>query len=333
VVRVRPRSLARGLLTLLLAGSLAAGCTAAPAPPLVSPAPPPTAASGPASAGPTPRPSSASTSPSRATPSPTPVPTPSPTSSPHPAPPSRPVVLIDPGHSGRSIRSTDRATGLHDIDYPNHPEIDEVFAISDCVGQALRRDGYRVVLTKKHAEDSVGLAARARMAATVHADLALSVHDDHSQTAAFEATYSQRGVTHGGRYHAMYRGSGSNRTVFDLPAVAKSSERAAAAIARARTSVQGRPVGVRENVYTGRPPLEPGNLALVQLLSTVPWVYNEMGALTGGSPSRTMSLADQRGYAKGLVLGVEAALPLSTGRVAQPSRGAGKVSGCLQRRR
>lgn len=324
-----PRAV-RTLLAYALVSSVLTGCSGQAALPLVSPAPPTSASATPTrtptmtpSAEPTP------TSPTTATPSATPTPIPS---SP-PAPPPKPVILIDPGHSGRSISSTDRATGLRDIDYPNYPEIDEVFAISTCAAQALRSDGYRVVLTKEHARDSVGLAARARMGAAEHAVLAISVHDDHSQTSGFEATYSQRGVKHDGRYHAMYRGSGASRTVFDRPAVARRSEQAAAAIAKARSQAQGRPVSVRENIYTGRAPLEPGNLALVQLLSSVPWVYNEMGALTGGVTSRAMTMADQRGYAEGLVLGVEAAVPLSTGRVAQPSRGVGRVANCLESRR
>lgn len=330
---MRSRTGVRTLLTLMLAGSVVAGCSARPDPVAPLLPLPSTVASASVTPSPTPQPTaSPSASPSSASPRPTAIPTPRPTPTPTPRPAAVPVILIDPGHSGHSISSTDRSTGLHDIDYPNYPEIDEMFAISSCVGQALRRDGYRVVLTKKRARDSVGLAARARMAAKVHADLAISVHDDHSQSAGFEATYSQRGVKHNGSYHAMYRGSGRSRTVFGLAAVARRSELAATAIAKARSKAQGRPVSVRENIYTGRAPLEPGNLALVQLLSTVPWVYNELGALTGGSPGRTMSQSDQRGYAVGLVLGVEAAVSLPGGRVGQPSRGARQVSACLAKR-
>ena len=94
-----------------------------------------------------------------------------------------------------------------------------------------------------------------------------------------------------------------------------------------RARAQGRPVSVRENVYTGRPPLEPGNLALVQLLTQVPWVYNEMGAKTRGSTTRAMSIASETGYATGLLRGVEAAVPLPGGRVAQPSAGAKQLQG------
>ena len=271
----------------------------------------------------TPDPSPSST-PRRVSPSPTPQP--NLTSS---AATPGPLIVIDPGHSGRSIRSTDARTGLRDIDYPNYPEIYEMFDVSVCVAQGLRRDGYRVTLTKQHALDSVGLAARARTATKAKAALAISVHDDHSQTAAFQATYSQRGVTHGGRYHAMYRGTGSHRTVFADAAVARASEKAAATLARLRSSVQSRTVSVRENVFTGRPPLEPGNLALVQLLAGVPWVYNEAGARTGGSTTQAMSIGGERAYALGLLTGVEGAVPLPDGPLKQPSAGATGLRACL----
>ena len=223
---------------------------------------------------------------------------------------SHPVIVIDPGHSGRSIRGR-TTNGLLDYDYPNHPEITEVFDVSSCLAAGLRSDGYRVIMTKVSMNASVSLTERAEIADRAHPVLAISVHDDHSQTPAFEATYSQRGVAVGGRYPVMYRGTGSHRTVFDRPAVAKASQRYADIIAARRTVAQGRRVSVAENSFTGRPPLEPGNLALVQLLSDVPWVYNEMGARTGGSTTRQLSLAEETGYAMGLLAGVESAVPRS----------------------
>ncbi|MGI3786472.1 MAG: hypothetical protein ACRYG2_37490, partial [Janthinobacterium lividum] len=98
---------------------------------------------------------------------------------------------------------------------------------------------------------------------------------------------------------------------------------------RERTRAQGRQVGVRENTYTGRAPLEPGNLAIVQLLAKVPWVYNEAGAKSGGSTTRAMSIATEEAYARGLLVGVEAAVPLSSGSVAQPSAGVRQLKQCL----
>lgn len=284
-----------------------------------------------------------SSSPSSATPSPTPVPaaptsipTPSRTVSPTPRPrpsaakaaPPGPMIVIDPGHSGRSIQSNEPRTGLRDIDYPNYPEIYEMYDVSSCLQQSLRADGYRATLTKTRALDSVSLAQRAAVANEARADLAVSVHDDHSQTAGFQATYSQLGT----QDHPMYRGTGQRRTVFSRPEVAKRSATYATVIARERSRVQGRRVTVRENVFTGRPPLEPGNLALVQLLATVPWVYNEAGAKTGGSATRAMSIGTETVYARGLLLGIEAAVPLEGGRVAQPSAGAEALHSCLTKR-
>ena len=198
-----------------------------------------------------------------------------------------PLIVIDPGHSGKYMRSREPVTGLRDITYPNYPEIYETFDISICLARALKADGYRVILTKKHALDNVSLAARARVANQNKADLAISVHNDHGQGSRFQATYDQRGLKGpNGKYHAMYRGRGDHRTVFRLPEVAKKSQRYARIIAAERSTAQRHKVTVRENSFNGRSPLEPGNLAIVQLLAKVPWVYNEMGARSG-SPRRS----------------------------------------------
>jgi N-acetylmuramoyl-L-alanine amidase len=240
------------------------------------------------------------------------------------------VIVIDPGHSGRSIRSR-TTNGLLDFDYPNQPEMTETFDVSSCVAEGLRADGYRVIMTKKHSGDSVSLTERAEIANRAHADLAISVHNDHGQGPSFQATYSQLGVKTGGRYHPMYRGTGNRRTVFDHPKIARASDRAARIIARERTRAEGRQVRVQENSFTGRAPLEPGNLAIVQLLSDVPWVYNELGARTGGTTTKRMTLAAETGYAKGLLDGVEAAVP-TVGAPGEPTSTA-TLRACLAARR
>ena len=225
-----------------------------------------------------------------------------------------PLIVIDPGHSGKYMRSREPVTGLRDITYPNYPEIYETFDVSVCVARALRADGYRVILTKKHALDNVSLAARARVANQNKADLAISVHNDHGQGSRFQATYDQRGLKGpNGKYHAMYRGRGDHRTVFGLPKVAKKSQRYARIIATKRSTSQRHKVTVRENSFNGRAPLEPGNLAIVQLLAKVPWVYNEMGAKSGSSVYQATSIASEVTYARGLLAGVEAAIPPPSG--------------------
>lgn len=242
-----------------------------------------------------------------------------------------PVIVIDPGHSGRTIRSITR-NGLRDIDYPNYPEIYEAFDVSWCVARSLRADGYRVLLTKRQALSSVSHTQRAAVANDNHAALAISVHDDHGVGPRFEATYDQRGVRHNGAYSPMYRGEGVHRTVFSSSATARQSQRYAGIIAAARTRAQGRAVTVQENSFNGRAPLESGNLALVQLFSDVPWVYNEMGALTDGHVRQAMSVASETGYADGLLAGIEAAVPLVPGRPGRSTSSAGTLTSCLTRR-
>ncbi len=260
--------------------------------------------------------------------------TPSPSASASPRPVERvaaggPVIVIDPGHSGKTIQST-ALHGLRDIDYPNYPEIYEMFDVSICVSSALRSDGYRVTLTKAHAGSSVSHSERAAVANTLHAALAISVHDDHGVSARFEHTYDQRGTRRSdGSYPAMYRGVGGHRTVYALRATAALSQTYARVVARARTAAQHRPVTVAQNSYNGRAPLEPGNLALVQLFSKVPWVYNEMGALTAGRITQAMSIADETAYATGLLSGVETAVPLDAGRANRPTSSARALPDCL----
>ncbi len=243
-----------------------------------------------------------------------------------------PLIVIDPGHSGKYMRSREPVTGLRDITYPNYPEIYETFDISICVTRALRADGYRVILTKKHALDNVSLATRAHVANQNRADLAISVHNDHGQRSRFQATYDQRGLKgRNGKYHAMYRGRGDHRTVFRLPQVAKKSQRYARIIATKRSTSQRHKVVVTENSFNGRAPLEPGNLAIVQLLARVPWVYNEMGARSGSSVYQATSINSEVQYARGLLAGVEAAIPPPSG-AGQPSAKTLWLRTCLTNR-
>jgi len=130
----------------------------------------------------------------------------------------------------------------------------------------------------------------------------------------------------------MYRGAGRNRTVFDHQSAARQSQADAKIIAQARTRSLKARVTVQENNFTGRAPLEPGNLALVQLLARVPWVYNEMGVKTAGNSRTAMSIASEQRYAEGLLVGIERAVPLATRTVEQPSAGAATLRNCLVQR-
>jgi hypothetical protein len=54
--------------------------------------------------------------------------------------------------------------------------------------------------------------------------------------------------------------------------------------------------------------LPAGNMWMVQLLSRVPWIYNESGGNSAGRIG--LSTADERTYARELIAAIEACVPL-----------------------
>jgi hypothetical protein len=67
-------------------------------------------------------------------------------------------------------------------------------------------------------------------------------------------------------------------------------------------------VQLRSNVGydLGSRGLAPGNIWLVQLLSRVPWIYNESGGNSAGRSG--LNAADENSYADALVSAVEACI-------------------------
>jgi N-acetylmuramoyl-L-alanine amidase len=217
--------------------------------------------------------------------------------------PSGPTIVLDPGHSGTSVRITDPATGVTDYDYPNVPELNEAWSVSTAVRDRLVRDGYRVVLTKHSATDTVSLRRRAEIANAAHAALAVSIHDDHGQSWSGWGgqVYPQRV----GQYRVNQSG---RRIAFGNAGVAAASQRAAGIVAAARAGSEGHRVTVTSVNFTGRPPLAAGNIPLVALFATVPWVYNEVGA-DPAHPAASLSTDQINRYAAGLTAGIERTVP------------------------
>ncbi|HXE10337.1 MAG TPA: phage tail tip lysozyme [Verrucomicrobiae bacterium] len=221
------------------------------------------------------------------------------------------TIVIDPGHSGHDISDTDPATGLYDHDWPNVPEISEVFNVAQKVEAKLKTDGYNVIMTKKNVNDDVSFRQRADIANNANAALALSIHDSHDTS--WDDMY---GSGDGGQVYAQvvggYRqnsaglGRGTSPVKFTDAGVADKSQQYSQIFADTRTKDEGHKVAVTVNSFDGRSDVDPGNLAMVQLFSKVPWVYNEVGA-----PSGPLSQNDQDKYAQGLIDSVEKAIPLS----------------------
>lgn len=218
-----------------------------------------------------------------------------------------PVIVIDPGHS-RTVDAIDKQTGLRVDDYENEPEMRNVFAVAQLVATQLRALGYRVVLTKTSVNQRRNLAQRAHIADAVHADLAISIHDQAGRDGGIGFRKDNNIVYYQsvGDYRATPRG---HHVVFRNKAVAALSMRYARKFAAARGAVQHVREKVRGDVgyNLGSRGLAPGNIWMVQLLAHVPWIYNEAGGNSAGHVGLTAK--DRRSYARSLVAGVEACIP------------------------
>ncbi len=245
--------------------------------------------------------------------------TPAPTSSASAPAGTKAVVVLDPGHSGTDIQVTDPTTGILDHDYPTTtPEMGDVFAIAQTVKQKLEADGYTVVMTKNSENDTVSLRQRATIASQAGAAIAVSIHNDYSQDfGSFAQIYAQ--VV--GGYREKPDGT---KVTFDNQGVAAKSQQFSSIFAQERSAAEGRPATVTVNSFDGRPGIAPGNLPLVELFATVPWVYNEVGG----------NGFDANKYAQGIIGGIEKSVPATgtgaaTGNDCADGGGGGVVAGSI----
>jgi N-acetylmuramoyl-L-alanine amidase len=196
------------------------------------------------------------------------------------------VIVLDPGHSGKDVNSVDAKTSLNDHDYPNHPEMEEVFRIAKQVGKQLEKSGYSVVYTKANVDDTVSLRERATIAQRAHAALGVSIHNDHGQPyAKFAQVYEQK--------VGQWRGGSEEKpkATFSNANIAKISADYAKIFARERTKVEQHIVSVTPISFDNRPGIEPGNIPQVMLFAgaepdAVPWIYNEVGGKNFGTSKR-----------------------------------------------
>lgn len=219
------------------------------------------------------------------------------------------MIVIDPGHSV-VISATDPATGLNVSDYENEPEMRDVFAVALLVRAKLESAGYRVVMTKNSVTDRVSLGQRAAIANAAHAALALSIHDQAGSNGGIGFDSGNNTVY----YQAVgdYRETPSGHKVFFTDsAVAAVSKKYGEIFRSERAQVEGHAVAAQNNVGydLGSRGLAPGNIWLVQLLSHVPWIYNEAGGNSAGMSG--LDARDEQRYADGLVAGVEHSVPLT----------------------
>lgn len=182
-------------------------------------------------------------------------------------------VVLDPGHSGinKQGQEIDPATTLYIGDSNNHPEREVMMDVANKIKGILEPKGYSVKMTKNSADDYVNLADRARIANDANAQIAVSLH----YTPGSFGSESTGWVTpqEVGQYRT---GTNGTSTTFEDGSVASKSIEYADKILTARKEQEG---GVQKHTITfdGREGLSGGNISIVQLLSKVPWVYNEAG--------------------------------------------------------
>jgi N-acetylmuramoyl-L-alanine amidase len=221
-----------------------------------------------------------------------------------------PLVVIDPGHS-LPVTKIDANTGLNVSDYENEPEMRDVWDVAVLVRRQLQAAGYRVAMTKTRLYQRADLAQRAHLARRLHARLALSIHDQAGSNGGINFNQGNNIVYY--QTLGTYRATASGRKVFFTnKTVAAKSRKYGYIFRKQRQAYERHYVAVRGNVgyNLGSRGLAPGNIWMVQLLSNVPWIYNEVGGNSAGRIG--LNDHDKRLYAHALVASVEHCLPLSS---------------------
>lgn len=195
-------------------------------------------------------------------------------------------------------------------EYENEPEMRDVFAVALLVKQQLSAAGYRVVMTKKTARSKMNLAKRAYIANDAHAALALSIHDQGGPHGGIAFAHGNNIVYYQsvGSYRTTVTGQKVRFTDTHLAAVSK---KYGTIFAAQRLRAEHHRIVAKKNVgynlgSRGKPA---GNMWTVQLLSKVPWIYNEAGGNSAGRSG--LSDKDKRRYADGLVASVEKCVPIT----------------------
>ncbi len=236
----------------------------------------------------------------------------------------RPVVVLDPGHSGGpnfdSTAEVDGRKPVTALGITFHPvDIDDSGIMSIDNGGApgelltmwraalriqklLRSAGYIVDLTKSSATGNVGLLERVREAINDHATIAVSLH--YTGGIPFGEANAHFGVTpqQVGRYRTNVSNGDTIR--FTNARIAAESQRDAKIIQRARAAagdgVDVAPLDESFPESRGLPAY--GNISIVQVVDQrFPWIYNEDGDIG----------FNLRDYTAGIAKGIERAVPIA----------------------
>lgn len=198
-------------------------------------------------------------------------------------------ILLDPGHGGGNLQEvTDAETGLVSTESTGAPgEVSAMWEEANIVKQKLEAAGYRVDMTKNNENDSASLFDKGRKGNNGGYAMAISLHADPAQDYPDSGKYGVAPQRVG-----QYREYNGKRTTFQLQDVANTSLEYATAIANQTGSGVAQTAGdfFRDDITSK------GDIAIVQLISTIPWVYDEKG---GAVNSNIEEHAEQ--IAKGII--------------------------------
>jgi N-acetylmuramoyl-L-alanine amidase len=183
---------------------------------------------------------------------------------------SRPVIVLDPGHSGTSLTTIDPATQIRDEEYLNTPETKNMFDVAVLLKSKLQAAGYTVLMTKKAWNDTVSKRDRVNFANKNHAALGVSIHTSGHAFGSYGEIYVQRMDSYRENIHGK-------KVYFALPEVAALSAKYGSIFLAERRKIEGSSVVITVNTSWGGRGLAPGNIPIVQLFSKVPWILNEAG--------------------------------------------------------
>lgn len=216
------------------------------------------------------------------------------------------VVVLDPGHAGANTIETDPTSGIVTADSGGAPgEMQNMWDTAQIIKAKLEKDGYKVVLTKNSENDIAGLLTKANRANQTGAAIAVSLH--YTDGVNFGTTSQHWGVTpqEAGRFRQNK--SDGKRKTFEDATLAQKSLQYAQIIAQERdkTGDNANVAPLDQSFPQDRPDVQAwGDISMVQLFGTIPWVYNETGAVG----------FDKQKYADGIANGIEKAVP-ATGAI------------------
>lgn len=228
------------------------------------------------------------------------------------------VIVIDPGHAGAgSAMETDPVTGIQAIEVPNPEERSAMWDAAQTIKTTLESNGYKVVLTKNAENDKAGLLKKAQRANAANAALVVSLHSTPGRFGTVPTEHWGVTPQEVGRFREN-KDNGKRKT-FTNESVATKSMQYAQIIAeeRNKTGDATKVTPLDRSFPRDRAGIQAwGDISLVQLFGTAPWVYNEVGQ-TGYNGQK---------YAEGIANGIMKAIPVGA---SDPTADAGCVNGAV----